>query len=106
MFTTFLRPARAPDQPAFGTEAGAVGTVDLLAGYYLCKKKGLVPQEVTPFQRTLMQGGTYNRSSTQFHGTPNQRGAAMDRGFMYAMDGKSLQEAARDGAEYVLRLLQ
>jgi hypothetical protein len=79
---------------------------DLLAGYYLCKKKGLVPQEVTPFQRTLMQGGTYNRSSTQFHGTPNQRGAAMDRGFMYAMDGKSLQEAARDGAEYVLRLLQ
>jgi hypothetical protein len=73
---------------------------DFLAGYYMGKKTGARPDKISVFSRTLIQGGTYT-GGTNDHGTPGQRNAAMDKGFILALSGKTFSEAARQGAEYV-----
>jgi hypothetical protein len=74
---------------------------DLLAGYYMGRKTGLQPGKISVFSRTLIQGGTYSMGGTNDHGTPGQRNAAMDKGFMLALNGKTFLQTASEGAEYV-----
>ena len=77
---------------------------DLLAGYYMAKKLGTETIRLTDFQRTLMQGGTFNEQAVKNHGSPGQRNAAMDKGYRLSRSGMSFEDAAREGKEYVQRL--
>jgi len=87
---------------AFGSEQRLIELhADLLAGYYMGKKTGLKPEKVSAFSRTLIQGGTYGIGDANNHGTPGQRNAAMDKGFMFALGSKTFLQAASEGAGYV-----
>jgi hypothetical protein len=76
---------------------------DLLAGYYLAKQKGLRSENVSGFQRELINVGTENTNSPNDHGAGWQRAACMNKGF--SMAGKTLEEASREGVEWVRRFL-
>jgi hypothetical protein len=74
---------------------------DFLAGYYMAKRIGFAPDNPGIFAQALIQKSTYRSSG---HGTPGQRNAAMDKGYMLSLSGKTFEEAAREGEEYVRRL--
>jgi hypothetical protein len=78
---------------------------DLLAGYYLAKKRGVGPERLAALQQVFVALGTYDRKNPKYHGTPGLRGAAMDTGYFAAQDGKSFEEAAEFGEKYVRRLV-
>jgi hypothetical protein len=55
-------------------------------------------------QRTLIQNGTYNYLDQKSHGTPGQRNAALDKGYLFALAGITFEDAAREGGDYVRNL--
>jgi hypothetical protein len=77
---------------------------DLLAGYYMAKKLGSAGRKLSGLQRTLIQTGTYNNLDVTNHGTPGQRNAALDKGYMLSLSGITFEDAAREGEEYVQKL--
>jgi hypothetical protein len=77
---------------------------DLLAGYYMAKKLGNAGAMLSGLQRELIQNGTYNNIHLEDHGTPGQRNAALDKGYVMSRGGMAFEEAARMGEEYVRRL--
>jgi hypothetical protein len=77
---------------------------DCLAGYYMGKRKDITADQVKLFAQTLVRFGGYDYGNPKFHGSGGQRAAAMERGFMLAGRGASLQDAATDGESYVKRL--
>jgi hypothetical protein len=75
---------------------------DYMAGYYLAKKSSLYPTDIEAFATSLFQKGDYAFWSPLHHGTPEQRVAAMQKGFG---DGDStLSEAYQNGIAFVQHL--
>ena len=74
---------------------------DLLAGYYMAKKLGSAGVRLSPLQQTFIQIGTYNDLDERNHGTPGQRNAALDKGYLLSLRGISFEDAAREGEDYV-----
>ena len=70
----------------------------------MAKKLGTETIRLTDFQRTLMQGGTYNEQAVKNHGSTGQRNAAMDKGYRLARSGMSFEDAAKEGKDYVQKL--
>lgn len=77
---------------------------DLLAGYYMAKRNDFTATTLSIAQKTIIDLGTYNNTDPKDHGSPGQRNAALDRGYRYSLDGKSFQDAAREGEAYVRAL--
>lgn len=78
---------------------------DVLAGYYLSKKLGASAGRLRVMQQELIKIGTYNNADPSHHGTPGQRNAALDKGYMLAQSGKSFERAAEDAVRYVRTLV-
>jgi hypothetical protein len=79
---------------------------DSLAGYYLAKKLGTAPKRLEVMQRVLLKWGTYDSQGSSFHGTPGERNAALDKGFLLSERGASFEVAASESAKYVRTLIQ
>jgi hypothetical protein len=74
---------------------------DFLAGHYMAKRVGFAPDKPDIFAQALVQKTTRHSSG---HGSPWQRAAAMDKGYRLSLRGKTFDDAAREGEEYVRRL--
>jgi hypothetical protein len=77
---------------------------DALAGYYLQKKLGGSPAQLSAVQRDFIQMGTYNSQAATYHGTPGLRNAALDKGFLIAQSGATFEEAATQSERFVRAL--
>jgi hypothetical protein len=77
---------------------------DVLAGYYLATKLGSATTGLNGVQRNFLQSATYNVSDPRHHGTPGQRNAALDKGYMLSRNGMRFEQAAREGERYVQTL--
>ena len=49
----------------------------------------------------MIDFGNYNTLDPKDHGTPGQRNAALDKGFLLAASGTTFENAAREGEAYV-----
>ena len=74
---------------------------DYLAGYYL-GKEGLSREKMEVFARSLFEMGDYNFWHPDHHGTPQERVQAMITGFMAGRHNRSVDEAYREGVEWVV----
>ena len=74
---------------------------DVLAGYYMAKRIGAAPSSLRVVQKAMIDFGNYNSSDPKDHGTPGQRNAALDKGFVLAAGGTTFENAAREGEAYV-----
>lgn len=74
---------------------------DFVAGYYMGKRSAIVPGEPLVFAQELILYGTYDPSHPRFHGSPGQRAAAMDRGYMLARKKLAFEDALKAGETYV-----
>jgi hypothetical protein len=74
---------------------------DLLAGYYMQKRLGSAPNALRVVQKTMIDFGNYNSADPKDHGTPGQRNAALDKGFLLSSSGMTFEDAAREGEVYV-----
>ncbi len=72
---------------------------DLLAGYYMAKRQGSAPSSLSTVQKTMIDFGNYNKANPRDHGTPGQRNAALDKGFL--LSDRTFEDAAREGEAYV-----
>ena len=77
---------------------------DVLAGYYLGRKKVSKGERLTGVQQALYKMGTYDMESETYHGTPARRVVALEKGFEFARDGLTFEQAA-DAAETFVRFL-
>jgi hypothetical protein len=77
---------------------------DLLAGYYLGRSKKVTTNQLRAFASSIFDFGDYSYSDPSFHGSPGQRAAAIDKGFLIANGSNTLEQAAEDGASYVRQL--
>jgi hypothetical protein len=77
---------------------------DCLAGFYMGKRKDTTADQIKLFTKTLVSFGGYDYGNEKFHGSPGQRAAAMEHGYMLAGKGVSFDDAAADGESYVKRL--
>jgi hypothetical protein len=77
---------------------------DLLAGYYMGKRKDLTDNQIKLFEQTLIRYSRYDYGDPKFHGGGGQRAAAVDRGYRLACEGASFLQAASDGELYVKKL--
>jgi hypothetical protein len=79
---------------------------DYLAGYYagLCKlRNSNYPAAV--YATFMHSGGSYNANHPKFHGLPDERAAAVVRGFEVAYrERRNLGEAVQIGVNYVMTL--
>jgi hypothetical protein len=67
----------------------------------MAKKLGSAGVRLSPLQQTLIKIGTYNYLDERNHGTPGQRNAALDKGYLLSLSGISFEDAAREGENYV-----
>ncbi len=74
---------------------------DYLAGYYL-GKEDLSRRDMEVFAQSLFEMGDYNFWSPDHHGTPQERVQAMIAGFMAGKHDRSVDEAYREGIEWVV----
>ena len=74
---------------------------DVLAGYYMAKRIGAAPSSLRVVQKAMIDFGNYNTLDPKDHGTPGQRNAALDKGFLLAASGTTFENAAREGEAYV-----
>lgn len=80
---------------------------DLLAGYYLGKKRNVTDREVSNFSDLLSRSGSYNVTDRSHHGYPEFRVMAMGRGFRAErIDKMSFEQTAKFGVEYVEKLVK
>jgi hypothetical protein len=79
---------------------------DYLAGFYAGIRKLQKPDyPAAVFATSIYSGGDYNINSPAHHGTPDERAAAIVRGFEAAhRERRSLAEAIQGGINYVSRL--
>lgn len=77
---------------------------DVLAGFYMEKRLGPAIGTLRAVQKTMIDFGSYTSSDPADHGTPGQRNAAIDKGFVLAAKGTKFEDAAREGEAYVVRL--
>jgi hypothetical protein len=77
---------------------------DLIAGYYMGKRRLVTADNVRLFSAVLVESGTYDFGDPKFHGSPGLRAASMERGYFMATTGIKFEEAARQGEEYVRRI--
>lgn len=72
---------------------------DFLAGWYMQKRRMLMPTDITPALRAFFERGDYEFNSEQHHGTPEQRLAAVSAGV--SSGASSIEEAFDDGLVHV-----
>jgi hypothetical protein len=77
---------------------------DYLAGFYLGKDGSHPSAHIDLFAQSLYSRGDYNFNNRQHHGTPEQRLAAMQKGYGAGADNVDLSEAADDGSTFVKSL--
>ncbi|MCK1732629.1 hypothetical protein IVA79_01360 [Bradyrhizobium sp. 138] len=74
---------------------------DLLAGFYMGKRMGAAAGAMRSVEKAMMDFGDYNNADPKDHGTPGQRSAALDKGYVFAMNGLKFDDAAIEGEKYV-----
>lgn len=77
---------------------------DFLAGYYFGKDRSHAKDNIENFAQSLFSKGDYNFNDRNHHGTPQQRVAAMRRGYEVGQSGTSIAQAADSGANIVRSL--
>jgi len=77
---------------------------DVLAGFYMGKRLGAATSTLGVVQKAMIDFGKYNSADPKDHGTPGQRNAAIDKGFVLASKGIKFENAAREGEAYVRTL--
>jgi len=77
---------------------------DLLAGYYMGRRRQFSSDRIAVFARSIFNKGDYNYNDRNHHGTPEQRFEAMKRGYEIGSQNTAFQAAAEDGANFVRRL--
>jgi hypothetical protein len=76
---------------------------DLLAGYYLGRRKADEPRLTLRLAGvSLFQIGDFQFNSKDHHGTPEERVDAAERGFTMARAEKSFSDAFADGRDWIL----
>jgi hypothetical protein len=74
---------------------------DLLAGYYMAKRMRPTSDALRIVEKAMIDFGSYNNSDPKDHGTPGQRSAALDKGYLLSLNGASFEDAAIEGEKYV-----
>jgi hypothetical protein len=77
---------------------------DVLAGFYMKRRLGPATSALGVVQKAMIDFGKYNSADPKDHGTPGQRNAAIDKGFVLASKGIKFENAAREGEVYVRTL--
>jgi hypothetical protein len=77
---------------------------DFISGYYMGKRKDFAADRVRSFSSVLHSFGDFSYTNPQHHGSPGQRSAAMEKGYLVAAQGTSLAEAGELGWSYVRNL--
>jgi hypothetical protein len=77
---------------------------DLLAGYYMQKRLGSATNGLHVVEKTMIDFGNYNSADPKDHGTPGQRNAALEKGFLLSSNGMTFVDAASEGEAYVRTL--
>jgi hypothetical protein len=79
---------------------------DLIAGYYMGKRGDANSNRVRAFSEALFKRADYGFGDPNFHGSPGERLAAVDRGYYWATQGSSLAEVCAKGESYVKAIMQ
>ncbi|PSO30608.1 hypothetical protein [Bradyrhizobium sp. MOS002] len=74
---------------------------DFLAGYYLAKRMGAATAQMREVEKALVDFGDYHAGNPKDHGTPGQRLAALDKGYVLSLGGAEFKDAAAEGEKYV-----
>jgi len=77
---------------------------DLIAGFYMGKRADVNADRVRSFSRALFERSGYDYTNPNYHGSPGQRLVAVEKGYFYARQGLSLQDATTRGETYVKNL--
>jgi hypothetical protein len=77
---------------------------DFIAGLYLGRDKSHSKQQVEVFAQSLFSRGDYGFNTPSHHGTPQQRVAAMRRGYEVGQTNVTIPPAIRTGADFVRAL--
>ncbi|WP_374663765.1 hypothetical protein [Ramlibacter sp.] len=76
---------------------------DFLAGYFVAAVKlERSHVELRTFLEFLFRSGSYDSAHPDFHGTPQERVRAAERGMSVAREGAPFRKAAAEGRQYVL----
>jgi hypothetical protein len=74
---------------------------DLIAGYYMGRRRQFSADRVAVFARSLFDKGDYGFNEPNHHGTPEQRFEAMKKGYEYGIGNSNFDEVVRSGAIFV-----
>jgi hypothetical protein len=77
---------------------------DFIAGYYIGKRSGFTSDQIEAFSAAVYKFGQYSYSDPQFHGSPGQRTAAVEKGHRVAGEGTGVSDASKIGLSYVKNL--
>jgi len=72
---------------------------DYIAGFYFGKRRSVSKQHVEAFASSLFSKGDYDFNNPTHHGTPQERVAAMRRGYESGVSGIDLMIASRQVAD-------
>jgi hypothetical protein len=79
---------------------------DLLAGYYMGRREDHPdPNRVKSFSQMLFTRSGYGFTDPNYHGSPGQRAAAVDKGYFWALDGVTFAAASTRGETWVKNLI-
>jgi hypothetical protein len=78
---------------------------DLIAGYYMGRRGDATPDQVNVFSLALFNRTGFDFTDPSFHGTPGERIAAVDKGYILAKQGMSLPDACTRGEAYIKSLI-